>query len=99
MDKLHSRLGEVSRLLLSYSHEKTLERGFALVRNKDGEVVTRVAQTLGNHLYSVEFSDGQVAMRTEGPGTKPETTGNPPEKKAANKQDEKKPSVQKELFD
>ena len=40
--------------------DKTLKRGFALVRSQDGKPVTRAAQTTTGAALEIEFSDGKV---------------------------------------
>lgn len=69
MEKLRQRYGEAARLLHSYSYQKTLERGFAVVRGDSG-IVTRAAETRPGDAYAVRFADGEVAMTAaigEGP--------------------------------
>ena len=41
--------------------EKTLKRGFALVRNQTGKPITRAAQTVGGAAIEIQFSDGKVS--------------------------------------
>jgi exodeoxyribonuclease VII large subunit len=41
--------------------EKTLNRGFALVRDQSGKPVTRVAQIASGSSIEIQFSDGKVA--------------------------------------
>ena len=43
--------------------DKTLGRGFALVRGADGEPITRVAQATAGQTIEIQFRDGQVAAR------------------------------------
>jgi exodeoxyribonuclease VII large subunit len=40
--------------------EKTLKRGFALVRDQTGKPITRVAQTVSDATIEIQFSDGKV---------------------------------------
>ena len=44
--------------------EKTLKRGFALVRNQTGKPITRAAQTVGGAAIEIQFSDGKVSAAT-----------------------------------
>ena len=74
-----NRLDQAGRLLSSYSHEKTLERGFALVRDDNGIVITRSAQTRPKGGYSVSFADGAIdVVRLDGttPAKKPQAAAN-----------------------
>ncbi|MDO8776461.1 MAG: exodeoxyribonuclease VII large subunit [Burkholderiaceae bacterium] len=45
--------------------DKTLKRGFALVRTQDGSSVTRAAQTTTGAALEIEFSDGKVHATTD----------------------------------
>lgn len=41
--------------------EKTLKRGFALIRNQIGKPITRAVQTVGGAAIEIHFSDGKVS--------------------------------------
>jgi len=99
MEKLNSRLGEVSRLLVSYSHGKTLERGFTLVRNSEGSIVSRASGTGEGEKYEVEFADGRVEMWTGRPEDGKVSSPRPQAGKSADKAKNEKSGVQKSLFD
>jgi exodeoxyribonuclease VII large subunit len=45
--------------------EKTLQRGFAIVRNQSGEPLTRVSQAMDGAAIEIEFQDGRVAATTQ----------------------------------
>ncbi len=45
--------------------EKTLSRGFALVRNQQGSPLTRAGQTLDGALVEIQFQDGRILATTE----------------------------------
>lgn len=60
LETARQRLHQAHRLLQSYSHAKTLERGFALVRDENGKVITRAVNVKKSKAYSVEFADGAV---------------------------------------
>jgi exodeoxyribonuclease VII large subunit len=62
MESAASRLEQASRLLVSYSHQRTLERGFALVRKPDGGLVSRAAQSHRGDVYDLQFADGSVKV-------------------------------------
>jgi len=53
-----SRLDRLSGLLESYSHEKTLERGFVLVR-ADGEVLTDAKDATPGRAVELQFARGE----------------------------------------
>lgn len=58
--KLQSaRLDTLSRLLDSYHYNKILARGFALVRNDNGQPVTSIAQIVPEMSMEIEFFDGR----------------------------------------
>ena len=44
--------------------EKTLKRGFALIRNQIGKPITRAVQTVGGAAIEIHFSDGKVSAAT-----------------------------------
>lgn len=52
------RLGEKLEVL---SYRKTLERGFAVVHNEQGQAITQAAQAQGS--MQVEFADGRVTVK------------------------------------
>ncbi|MGB7334937.1 MAG: exodeoxyribonuclease VII large subunit [Salaquimonas sp.] len=60
MIALRGRLDGAGRLLGSLSHENTLERGFTLLRDTDGNVITRAAATKNGAAYQVEFADERI---------------------------------------
>ena len=53
-------LSSSSQLLSSLSYERVLERGFALVREAEGEPILTVAATQAGQDVSISFSDGTV---------------------------------------
>ena len=44
--------------------EKTLTRGFALVRDQTGKPIARAAQTGSDTAIEIQFSDGKVSATT-----------------------------------
>ena len=62
----HRLLGLWKRLQ-SVSPASVLKRGFVLVRDEKGALVTRAAALTAGELLRVEFADGQVAARVEPP--------------------------------
>ncbi|MEM6973493.1 MAG: exodeoxyribonuclease VII large subunit [Pseudomonadota bacterium] len=77
-----------ARLLESLSHRRTLARGFVLVADENGALVTRAADTRAAHRLTLTFSDGQVAVRPDptdtGEATPPLPAPSPaPARKAA----------------
>jgi exodeoxyribonuclease VII large subunit len=63
---LNSRAREavsLSQLLRSLSHKSVLDRGFALVRGPDGQVIGRAAEAKAASRLDIEFADGHVPAR------------------------------------
>jgi exodeoxyribonuclease VII large subunit len=60
------------QLLESLSYERVLDRGFALVRDGDGEPVMQAAATSAGQAVSIHFSDGDVdaVIGDDGPAPK-----------------------------
>lgn len=61
-EHLQGRLDQAGRLLASYSYHNTLERGFAVVRDPSGAVVTRASQTVGGTAYRLQFADDAIEV-------------------------------------
>ncbi|MGI9400461.1 MAG: exodeoxyribonuclease VII large subunit [Rhizobiaceae bacterium] len=55
-----NRFDQSWRLVESLSHERILERGFALVRGKEGQAITHAAGLTAGSPFSVQFQDGTV---------------------------------------
>ncbi|MEJ2124593.1 MAG: exodeoxyribonuclease VII large subunit [Alphaproteobacteria bacterium] len=55
------RLDGMGQLLASLSHKSVLERGFALVRDANGNIVRRVGDARAAGQVELEFRDGRVA--------------------------------------
>jgi exodeoxyribonuclease VII large subunit len=47
--------------------DKTLKRGFALIRSQEGQSVTRASQTTAGSAIEIQFSDGKVTAVTHKP--------------------------------
>ena len=64
-------LGSVAKLLESFSHQGTLARGFALVRDEGGKVLREARSIAAGDALSLEFADGRVGARAEEGGGEP----------------------------
>jgi exodeoxyribonuclease VII large subunit len=64
-----SRSEALMREIAGQGPEKTLGRGFAVVRNVVGKPVTRVGQVAPGQGVTVEFSDGSVGAHVDGEKT------------------------------
>ncbi|PNY81289.1 exodeoxyribonuclease VII large subunit [Deinococcus koreensis] len=62
LDAARADVDSLMRQALGLTPERTLARGYALVRGRDGEVVTRAAHVQPGERLILEFSDGQVAV-------------------------------------
>lgn len=72
------RVAQLGKLLDSYSFRSVLNRGFALVRDQDGQPVLAAAATSAGQTIGIEFADGRVGARiTEGAGGAPKPAAPP----------------------
>jgi exodeoxyribonuclease VII large subunit len=62
------RLGNAASLLASYSYQGVLARGFALVRDDAGKVVTSAEEAAKRHALELEFADGRATAIVAGKG-------------------------------
>ena len=77
MDDPRRRLGELSKLLESYSYKGVLERGFAVVRDASGTPLTRAAAVPAGAALAIEFADGETAAIAGGAPTGPSSASRP----------------------
>ncbi len=63
---LGEQLAGQAALIESYSYERVLERGFALVRGPDGEPVTSVGATRPGMAVGIRFHDGEAGAVISG---------------------------------
>ena len=64
-EALRAKLDALGRTLETLGPHRVLERGFAIVRDEKGEVLTRVGPARGAAALEVEFADGRVRTRPE----------------------------------
>ncbi|WP_454918214.1 exodeoxyribonuclease VII large subunit [Xanthobacter sediminis] len=69
------RLDGLSQLLAALSYHGVLERGFALVRDGEGQAVRRAAALGPGMRIELEFADGRVAAETLGGSPRPQEAG------------------------
>jgi exodeoxyribonuclease VII large subunit len=60
------RLDARGALLASLGHHNVLARGFALVRDSEGDVLRRAADVSSGMRLDIEFADGHVGARADG---------------------------------
>jgi len=66
------RVDQLGKLLESYSFHSVLSRGFALVRDQDGQPVLAAAGARSGDTLSIEFADGRIGAKvTEASTTAP----------------------------
>ena len=81
LDQRHNKVGALSQLLRSLSHKSVLDRGFVLVRDKDGRPLRHVADAQTARVVELEFADGRADAVLE---SDPEKAGAPtPSRKPA----------------
>ena len=61
-----SASSRVGKLLESYSFHSVLNRGFALVRDQDGQPVLAAAGTRAGDTIGIEFADAAGSARGDG---------------------------------
>jgi exodeoxyribonuclease VII large subunit len=87
------RLTGQGQVLNSLSFERVLERGYAMVHRRDGDVVMAAAQAGPGVPLAIRFHDGEVAVTVDdGPPVRT------PKPKPQNKQSGSKPGNQGSLF-
>jgi exodeoxyribonuclease VII large subunit len=73
------RLDGLSARLEAGSYQSVLARGFALVRDADGQPVTRAADVAAGARLSIAFADGAVGATADGPAARaPRAKPKPP---------------------
>ncbi|MGI9498488.1 MAG: exodeoxyribonuclease VII large subunit [Geminicoccaceae bacterium] len=79
LSKAADRLQAAGSLLQSYSYQGTLARGFALVRDDEGQPVTSAADAATKTSVDLEFADGRTpAMIATDRPAKPKRAGKKP---------------------
>ena len=73
LERQGTRLAAIARLHVSLGYPATLQRGYAVVRDKSGAVVTRAQDAAKARVLEVEFSDGKIDLRPAPtkPGSEP----------------------------
>ncbi len=75
LDVKHRRLDTLSQLLRSLSHKSVLDRGFALVRDRDGRPLRLVAEARAAGFVELEFADGRADASLDADAEKPADAG------------------------
>ena len=61
-----NRLRHAAALLESFSYQKVLQRGFAIVQDARGSVVTKVATLRPGQRVAIRFADGTAPATIDG---------------------------------
>ncbi|MEM7701336.1 MAG: exodeoxyribonuclease VII large subunit [Pseudomonadota bacterium] len=89
-------LNALARLASQLHPKKPLERGYAIVRSDEGDVLTERAQAEGHSAFRLEFKDGEMRV---GSGASPAATSSaPPPKPKPRKLPSNKSDAQEDLF-
>jgi exodeoxyribonuclease VII large subunit len=67
VDRARNGAEALMREIAGQGPEKTLGRGFAVVRDTDGKPVTGRAQLRADQAIEIQFRDGAIAARTSKP--------------------------------
>ena len=65
LDKLREKITQLSKRLNDISPEQTLKRGFVLVRNEKGEIVSRKSGLVKGNKLKYQFHDGDVEVTVD----------------------------------
>lgn len=65
LEKRTQQIGSLGQLLESYHYGKVLKRGFAIVRDETGKLVTSAKQLTPAQRIAIELTDSQVNARVE----------------------------------
>lgn len=71
LEPLGIKLGQLSALLESYSFHRTLDRGFAVVRDAGGKLVTRAGGIASGQALEIEFAGKEKISAVAGKPLKP----------------------------
>lgn len=77
LERHATKLAALARLHASLGYPATLQRGYAVVRAREGGVITRAADAAKARALEVEFADGRVDLRPV--ASKPGSGDAPPE--------------------
>jgi exodeoxyribonuclease VII large subunit len=65
VERRRARLDQAARLMATVSYQSILERGFALVRDKDQRPLKRAAEVQPGAELVIEFADGRIEARDD----------------------------------
>ena len=73
--RARNSLAAQAQMLASLSYQSVLARGFALIRDEDGNAVRAAAAVSPGMMLDIEFSDSHIHAIAEGPGRPPKRRG------------------------
>ena len=82
--RARDRLTALTRTLAAVSHHATLERGYALVRDAKGQVITRAAEIAPGTALDLQFQDGHAPAEAGGTRPRVRPRSHPPDDKQGN---------------
>ncbi len=77
LERRRQRFEQAARLAGSLSYTSILERGFAVVRDTDGNLIKRAAEIATGDALSIRFADGDVNAVAAGETAKPKPKAKP----------------------
>ncbi len=86
LERLAERLDRLDRMRQTLGYRETLRRGYAVVRDAQGRLVTQAARAQAAEALEIEFHDGRAAVRPAGPAggaTPPKEAAQPARKRGA----------------
>ena len=93
-----STLSAAGRILKTVSYQNVLDRGFALVRDKNGAILRRASEALAGAAGDIQFADGMRGVVFDD-GGKPQTPKRQSEKPTKKPKNESTKPRQQRLFD
>lgn len=68
-EQQRNRLEREKERLFAYDPQRTLERGFALIKDRDGRLVTKIGQIETGNTVEIRFADGTAQADITGKGS------------------------------
>ncbi|MCB1382251.1 MAG: exodeoxyribonuclease VII large subunit [Notoacmeibacter sp.] len=98
MDEKRRRMEQATRMASSLSYKATLQRGYAIVRDGDGQLVARSRDTAAGQALMIEFMDGRTQATVQAGSGEPPAPVAPAAKRRPASTPRKTGGGQGELF-
>lgn len=99
LEMLNERLARLDRMRMTLGYRETLQRGFAVVRDGEGALVTAAAPARHAAMLEIEFHDGRIGVRPDADAPPPAASPAPrPDTPKAPRARKPKPPEQGSLF-